>query len=380
MHTTSRENIRGWLEPFLLALFFLFSSSAIADENVLRLLVWEGYTPENYVKDFEREIEEKYGKRVKLEITYAESPNDFFDSIRNKNVDLVTISHHILKDERFHFIEKGLILPVELKNIPNHKNVIVDLQQADFHFDNGDIYGVPVANGPYGLAYNVNKFKYAPNSWEVFWDPTYKSKYAIGAHEYIYNVNITAMVMGYPRKLISSFDALNNKKFREKLRELAINAHTLWVGVDKPEDLRGMSLATSWGDSLHALNREGESWKMAAPEEGTIWWVDEYALTLTLLGRPFLKMVAEEWINKSLSPDFQVNHLIREVGIYPVITNIVDKLTIKEKERIQIDSPGLFMDKHILQSTYSLRDRNGLQVLWEEALQAVHSNNKTNGS
>jgi spermidine/putrescine-binding protein len=335
------------------------------------LLVWEGYTPEKYVKEFEKEVEVKHGRKVKMEVTYAESPDDFFDSIRDNSVDLVTISHHTIKDERFHFIDKGLILPFDLKNIPNHVNVIPDLKQADFHFSNGKIYGVPVANGPYGLAYNTKIFKQAPQSWKVLWNSAYKNKYVIGAHEYIYNANITAMVLGYPRESISNFDVLNNKEFRAKLRQLAVNAHSLWVGVDKPEDLFGMSLAASWGDSLSALKRRGKIWKMADPVEGTIWWIDEYAMTGVLADKPFLKKVAEEWINKSLSSNFQIDHLIREVGIYPVINNITDKLTDQENKRVHTGTPGSFMDKHILQATYSQRDRNGLQILWEEAMQGI---------
>jgi spermidine/putrescine-binding protein len=310
---------------FVLQIFL--PTAVLADGDILRLLVWEGYTPEKYIADFEREIERRHGRRVKLAVSYAESPDDFFHSIRNQSVDLVTISHHTIKDERFHFIDKGLILPFEIKNIPDHRNIIPDLQKADFHFSNGKIYGIPVANGPYGLAYNTKSFQQAPQSWNVFWDPAFKNKYVIGAHEYIYNVNITALVMGYPRSQISSFDALNNIQFRKKLRQLAMNANSLWVGVDKPEDLMGMSIAASWGDSLSALKRRGEIWKMAVPKEGTIWWVDEYAMTLALKDKPFLKRVAEEWINRSLSPDFQIDHLIREVGIFPVITNIADNLT-----------------------------------------------------
>ncbi len=111
---------------------------------------------------------------------------------------------------------------------------------------------------------------------------------------------------------------------------------------------------------------------MADPAEGTMWWIDEYAFTWALAEKPFLKKVAEEWINKSLSPEFQVDHLVREVGIFPVVTNIADRLTNKEKKRVLIGgAPGAFTDKHILQHTYSLRDRNGLKLMWDEAMKGI---------
>ncbi len=365
------RNIKA-LRYLLSMIFLLIPLSVFGDENNLKLLVWEGYTPKKYVEKFETEIEIKYGRRVKLYITYAEGVDDFYDAIREKSFDLVTISHHTIKDARFNYIEKKLILPFDLKNIPNHVNVISNLKMVEYHISEGKVYGIPVANGPYGFAYNTAVFKQAPKSWKVFWDPVYKDKYAIGAHEYLYNINITALAMGYPKNDINSFDTLNNKEFRAKLRQLTLNAHSLWIGVDKPEDLLGMSFATSWGDSLSSLKRKGEIWEMAEPVEGTMWWIDEYAMTQALAERSFIKKIAEEWINKSLSPDFQVDHLVREVGIYPVVTNITNKLTADEKIRIQISSiPGAFTDKRILQNTYSQRDRNGLKLLWDEAMEGI---------
>ena len=320
-----KKGIIKVLQCILAMLLLLSPISTFGDENQLRLLVWEGYTPKKYIQEFEKNIEKAYGKRVKVNISYAESPDDFYDAIRDKQVDIVTISHHTIKDARFNFIVKKLILPFNLKNIPNHTNITPDLKMADYHVSNGEIYGIPVANGPYGLAYNTAVFKQAPKSWKIFWNPANKDKYVIGAHEYLYNINITALAHGYPKNSINSFDVLNTKEFKEKLKQLIVNAHSLWIGVDKPADLLGMSFATSWGDSLSALKRRGEIWKMAEPAEGTMWWIDEYALTHALARRPFIKKVAEAWINKSLSPDFQVDHLVREVGIYPVVTNITDK-------------------------------------------------------
>jgi len=360
------------LRYLLSILLLLIPLSVFGDEDNLKLLVWEGYTPKKYVEKFENKIEIKYGRGVKLYITYAKGVDDFYDAIREESFDLVTISHHTIKDARFNYIEKKLIIPFDLKNIPNHVNVIPDLKMVEYHTSEGEVYGIPVANGPYGLAYNTAVFKQAPKSWKLFWDPVYKNKYVIGAHEYLYNINITALAMGYPKNEINSFDTLNNKEFRAKLRQLTLNAHSLWIGVDRAEDLLGMSFATSWGDSLSSLKRKGEIWEIADPVEGTMWWIDEYAMTQALAEKPFIKKVAEEWINKSLSPVFQVDHLVREVGIYPVVTNITNKLTNNEKNRIQISSlPGAFTDKRILQNTYSQRDRNGLKLLWDEAMKGI---------
>jgi len=217
-------------------------------------------------------------------------------------------------------------------------------------------------------------FSEEPKSWKVFWDPSFKNKYCIGAHEYLYNVNIAALALGYPRESINSYEALDNEIFRAKLRELAINAHSHWIGVDKADDLLGLSVAASWGDSLSALNRMGEVWKMAEPIEGTMWWIDVHALTWSLSDKPFLKKIAEEWINRSLEPDYQADHLTREVGIYPVTTNIADRLTETEKKKVLYTKPGEFKEKRILQRVHNQRDRNGMRALWKDAMKGIKLN------
>lgn len=356
----------------LLALLLILPVSTRAEEDVLRLLIWEGYAPEKYVEDFESKIEAKYGKEVRIEVSFVGGSDDFYDPVRDKSVDVVSISHHLIKDERFKYITNELILPIDLKNIPNHVNVIPDLQNADYHVSNGKIYGVPIANGPYGLAFNSAMFEHEPQSWKVLWDPAFKNKYVLGAYEYLYNINITALMMGYPLDQINNYDALNNKEFRRKLRQLTMNAHSFWIGVDRANDLLGLSLAASWGDSFTSLREKGEVWKMATPDEGTMWWIDDFVLSWSLADKPFLKMVAEEWINETLSSDFQIENIVREIGTYPVVTNIESRLTDDEKSKVATNSsPGAFDNHRILQHTYSQRDRNGLKLMWDEAMEGI---------
>jgi spermidine/putrescine-binding protein len=365
----------GWFVEGLLLLFPVFLSvptvSAHADKDVLRLLIWEGYAPQEYVKGFEKRIEAKYGRKVKLDISFVRGSDDYFAPVRTKRVDLVTISHHLFKDIRFNYIGKQLLVPLDLKNIPDYENLVDALKRDKYHISKGELYGVPVAQGPYGLAYNTEKSTSAPSTWRVFWDPKLRGKYVLGAHEYLYNVSIVALALGYPRDSINNYDTLNNDQFKEKLREFAVNAHSFWIGQDKVNDLLGMTLATSWGDSFTSLRERGKTWKMADPKEGTPWWIDDYAITWSLEDKPFLKKVAEEWINEALKPDFQVENIIRDLTIHPVTTNINDRLSLEERQRLGIDRPGSFTEKRILQQTMSRRDRNGLRLLWDEATQGI---------
>ncbi len=353
-------------------LLLMFPLSAFGEEDVLRLLIWEGHAPKQHVLEFEKQIEKTYKRKVKLDIKYVVGSDDFYNSVRSRSVDIVMMTHHHFKDERFKYIKHDLLLPLDLKNMPNFKHVIPTLQKAKHLYSNGKVYASPVSQGPYGLVFNTALLKNEPLSWNIFWDPAFKGKYVIGGNEYIYNANITALALGYPRESISNFDTLNNKEFKIKLRQLAVNAHSFWIGVDKPEDLTGMTIATSWGDSLGPLNKRGEPWKVAEPAEGMPCWIDNYAITWALADKPFLKKVAEEYINGLLSTDYQAEHIMRDMSLTPIITNISNMLTLEEKERLHVGTPNFFNENRILQHTYSRRDRNGLSLLWKEAMKGIN--------
>ena len=345
--------------------------SVIANEDILRLLIWEGHAPEQHVKKFEKQIEQKYGRKVRLKIKYVTGSDDFYSSVRDKSADMVMMTHHHYKDDRFNYIDNKLLLPLDLKNIPNFRHVIPALQKAEYLYSDGKVYASPVSQGPYGLAYNTTLLKGEPQSWNILWDTRFKGKYVIGANEYLYNANITALALGYPRKDISNYNVLNNKKFKDKLRQLAVNAHSFWVGVDKADNLAGQTLATSWGDSMAPLKKRGELWKIAEPTEGMPSWIDNYAVTWALQNKPFLKKVAEEYINQLLSTDYQVGHILRTMSLTPITTNIARLMTQEEKERIHIGTPNFFNKNRILQHTYTKRDRNGLKLLWREAMKGI---------
>jgi len=369
--TFTRRSFKSVRAILLSITVFSLPVPVIAAENILRLLIWEGHAPEQHVKNFEKKIEQKYGRKVKLEIKYVTGSDDFYSSVRSKSVDMVMMTHNHYKDDRFKYIENKLLLPLELKNIPNFRRVIPALQKAEYLYSDGKVYASPVSQGPYGLAYNTTLLKDAPQSWNILWDTRFKGKYVIGANEYLYNANITALALGYPRKDISNYNVLNNKEFKDKLRQLAANAHSFWIGVDKPDDLAGHSLATSWGDSMGPLKKRGEPWKIAEPTEGMPSWIDNYAITWALQNKPFLKMVAEEYINDLLSTDYQVKHIMRTMSLTPITTNIGTLMTTEEKERIHLGTPNFFNKNRILQHTYSKRDRNGLKLLWREATKGI---------
>lgn len=351
----------------VMGVFIVLLSLHSASAETLKMAIWEGYAPEVHQQKFIKLIKEKYGVDLKLEVTYINSDDEFFPMLRDAKADIISPVHSLIKDERFQFIKHNLVLPLNLDNIPNYKNIIPALQQAGYCTEKGNVYAVPIARGPYGLAYNTAIIKKEPHSWNILWDPKYKGKYTLGKETYVENINLTALAMGIDPGKIADYRSLNTPQFQEKLSQLAVNAHSLWEGVDKAEDLKGLALAGAWGPSLVELDNMGKMWKMAEPREGCPAWVDNLLIGYSLEDKPRLKRIAEEWLNYVLSDEFQI-YLTRELMWASISTTVKEKLTPEMVQRFHLDDPTHFeKHRHLLKLMDKL-DRKGLRRLWDKAL------------
>jgi spermidine/putrescine-binding protein len=308
---------------------------------------------------------------LKVEVVTVDSNDDFFPALKNKTVDIVTPSHNVPRDERYRLIKHKLVLPLNMDNIPNYTNVDAGLQKAAYCTEGDEVYGVPIARGPYGLAYNTALVTEDQANWSIFWEPAFKGKYAVGKFQYEENIFSVALAMGYPKSDISNYKKLNNPEFQAKLALFVANAGRMWEGVDQPEDLKGLSFSTSWGDSLNGLKDAGENWKMAEPKEGTTAWVDNMMISHTLKDKPKLKLIAEELANILLSNDYQVAH-VAGGGTTPVVTTIMDQLSPEDIKRFHMDDSDFFKNNMVLWPTLNKIDRKGLKRLWDKALKQSH--------
>lgn len=93
--------------------------------------------------------------------------------------------------------------------------------------------------------------------------------------------------------------------------------NTLWSGIDKPNNIDGNILATSWGFSVNELVKGSNNWKMACPKEGTTIWIDGVSITHSLRNKLFLKLMAEEFINFVISDSFQKQVVHSELHCLP---------------------------------------------------------------
>ncbi|MBU2511364.1 extracellular solute-binding protein [bacterium] len=350
---------------FCLAFLSVFQTSNLSAET-LRMMIWEGYFPAEYRTQFQDLVKKKYGVDLKLEVSFVTDPDQFYDLLRKKSLDIITPSHNLLKDERYNFIKKGILLPINLDNVPNYKDLAPGLKNVEYIREDGKLYAMPFANGPYGLAYNTNLVKEPPTSWNALLDPKYAGKYTLVEDYSEVNIYIAALMAGIRNDQLDSYQEVNTPQVNAILKKLRQNTGGYWNGVDKASDLKGKLLATSWGFSFSDLASQGEVWKFADPKEGSPWWVDNFALSWTLADKPQLKEIAEELINYVIGPQFQLNNVVNYLSAAPV--NLKTPLTAQQKAEFRLDDDEeTFLKRRILWPILTKRMRNGYALMWKNA-------------
>ncbi|WP_271271530.1 ABC transporter substrate-binding protein [Aliamphritea hakodatensis] len=346
-------------------LFTTFSTASAADTLTLRMLTWQGYAPVSQADRFRELILKKYGVPLNIEIAYVDSSDDFFDAIRAGRVDIIAPSHSVFNDSRYKFLDRQLLIPINLDNVPNYAGLMPRLKAIRYADASEDVFFVPLTFGPYGLAYNQQQLPNAPGSWKSLWQPEYAGRYTVNSDYYEANIYIAALASGMSIGDINNVDKLNTPELRQMLTALVKNASQLWGGVDQASDLSGHTLATSWGFSFPALRQRGEQWKMACPREGTTVWIDGYALSKTLQDRPQHKRIAEEWINFTLSKAFQTRAIYQQLNSFPASEAVYRAL--KNAGTLPHDEACINFD--FKWPELNSRERNFMKSIWQRALQ-----------
>jgi len=334
----------------------------------LRLLIWDGYAPQEVRDSFIKRVRETYGVDLAFAITYASNPDDFFDALRNDKVDLISPAHNLPKDFRYNLTTNGLTLPIRLENIPNYAHLVPELFRQPWAMEGGDVYAVPVVQGPYALAYNTALVREEPTSWRVFWDPAWQGKFMVHKDYYELNVYISALALGYRKPDIFRFDAIKGGALEKRVGYLAAESATFWQGFDKPENYQGLALSTTWRCIFPSADGAFEGWRIAVPEEGTTWWVDAMLISHTLKEKPLLRRIAEEWINHLLTDEVQTRSIAMELGTYPVTRKGLSEYVASLPDTASGDTLRLLLKNRIPWQILETRDRNAFKFLWSEAM------------
>lgn len=104
-------------------------------QTELRILTWESYAEDEWIKSFEEE------NGVTVSRTYVGSNDEYMAKLAagGGEYDIVTIVSSLAERA----INAGFVEAIDLGKVPNYSQLFPELQAAAFNHKDGEVYGIP---------------------------------------------------------------------------------------------------------------------------------------------------------------------------------------------------------------------------------------------
>lgn len=256
------------------------------DSGKLNVYNWGDYIDPQVLKDFEKEY--------KIKINYEEYGNneEMLAKIQSggTNYDVIFPSEYMVES----MIKQGLLQKIDMKNLPNYKNIGSDFKNLPY--DPKNEYSVPYFWGTMGIVYNTKKVSDSVDSWNILWNSKYKDEILMidSSRD---TIGITLKKLGYSlnSKNINEIEKAKNELFKQKK---LVKAYV----VDAYKDMMiagEAAMALAWSGDAMLLIEENPDIAYSIPKEGTNLWFDAMAIPITSKH----KKEAELFINYMMRPD-----------------------------------------------------------------------------
>lgn len=288
----------------LLALIFALVLLASCGKKTptLTLLVWEGYADPSYVRSFEEQ------NHCKVSASYMGSSDELVAKLRGGsagNYDVISPS----SDVATMISNAGLAEPLDLTKIPAYSQLSPKLTSLPLVRVNGRVYGVPFMWGPDPLIYDTTAFPQAPDTWNAFWNPKYRSK--ISVWDDLSTVYMAAQVLGYDKPDPSHLYNLTDEELeavKKKLLELKPNIRKMWSTGGELTNLfqnHEVVAAMGWPLMTNQLRKINFPVGETIPKENTTGWIDHLMITSASdnkeLAQKFLEYMIEAQTQKKVT-------------------------------------------------------------------------------
>jgi len=252
----------------LIVIFIVFSFfSSPKEKNELNIYNYSDYMDETLIEDFEKE----YG--IKVNLDYMNDSEELLSRLMMgvSGYDLIVPTGYIVKI----MIENDLLSPIDHSLFTNYSGI--DPAYTKLEFDTTGTYYVPYAYGFGTIVYNSEMVKEPVNSWEIMWNPKYRGKILMLD-------DIRETFFAAYKRLGLAFD--DNPQSLDKALSLLLEQKPLLKKYESNlthEYLinKEVYLAHTWNGSIARLNRLHPEFKMALPQEGLLYFVDNLCVPKT---------------------------------------------------------------------------------------------------
>ena len=320
-----------------MAVIALLCAACGKEEESLSLLVWEGYSDESAVHDFEQL------HHCKISAAYMGSSDELVAKLRGgsaSNYDVISPSSDVAAS----IAHTGLAAPLDLGKLSSYSQLSAKLRDLTLVKANGQVYGVPFMWGPNPLLYDTTAFARPPDSWATFWDPVYKGK--ISVWDDLSTVYMAAQILGYDKPDPSHLYNLTDDELaavKKKLIELKPNIRKIWSTGGELTNLfqnHEIVLAMGWPLNTNDLRKANFPIGEVIPKENTTGWIDHLMITAASshkdLAHEFLEYMIEAKTQK----------LVTDRTHYtPANPGAAQFLTADEIKSLHLDNPDAYMQR-----------------------------------
>lgn len=289
----------AWKTRTLLAasvLTLAFGVGGAAAEE-LRILSWQGYADDDWVKEFEQET------GADVNVVFIGTDDEIWAKIKGsegKDFDLFAVNTAQLQ----RYIDLGLTTAYDMDMLPNQKETLErfrDLTKVSGTMRDGKVYGIPFAFDTIGIIYDTEKVTTPPDSWDVFYNDEYKGR-ILGYDNGEHNFSVTALDMGIENPFQLTEEQLQAAK--AKLIDMKHNLLSLYSTADEALQLYQQNdVAIIWANygqqQVKAMLDAGAPIKYINAKEGALAWLDTWAMTSGVKN----KELAEKWVNFALKKE-----------------------------------------------------------------------------
>lgn len=264
---------------------------------VLRVLAWPGYADPDIVKRFEQRY------KVSVQVSIVSSDESLWQRVNaNGTGDVDVFAANTAEMKRY--VDAGLIVPLNLANIPNAQNQLPrfrNLAQIPNITREGRVYALPYTFSEMGLIYDKRQISTPPTSINALWDPRYQGK-VLAFDTSGHNFSIAALALGKPDPF-----HLDDTSYVEVAKHLVALRRNVMTFYSLPEEAvqlfvrrHAALLFANYGtQQVTQLKQAGADIGYVIPQEGALAWLDCWAVTRGARDKP----LAEAWVNFMLERD-----------------------------------------------------------------------------
>ena len=346
---TKRNFLKIAVSVGALSVMGLQGMSCSRKKKELFIYNWPYYVSDNTVPNFEKEF--------KVKVTYDNySSNEEMQAkiqAGASSYDLIFPSDFMVNT----MSKQNLLEELNMKNIPNFKNI--DERFKNLEFDHDNQYSIPYFWGTTGIGYNSDKVKDKVDSWAILWDEKYKGRISMLD-------DIRGLFNPALKLLNCSINTTEPKKIGEAKQMLLeqkplVKAYTADTYVDflKSGDIW---LSQGYSGDVYQASKVNKMIKYVVPKEGTDMWIDNMCIPKGAKN----KEMAEKYINYILRPE-----VIADISNSTWYANPNSASSALLKPDVKIISQ--FPPKEILEKCEFQKDLKEVNKLYEKAYNNIKS-------